>query len=249
MRRAALALLAGLMLAGCAGRTLFDGRTLAGWKAELISDNGSSADAASLFRVEGGAIHVYPDAPDGSAQPHAILVTDSVYADYRLHIDYRWGTGAYAARQGKPRDAGVLVHILPDTPGLVPVWYRWPLSLEYQIMEGDSGSAYLLKARATGMVDPATGVAKQARLIGRDYDSYKLARSANARERPGWNSVDIEVRGDSATFWLNGRVVNRVTRIEEDRPGAPVPMTKGRIALQAESAEVFYRNIRITPLR
>jgi len=248
---------------GAAGATerdsrLFDGVSLAGWHVQMIADNGTRIDAASLFRPEHGVIHVYPDAADGSAQPHAILVSDRVYTDYRVHVEYRWGRNIFAARLGQPRDAGVLIHITDDPPGLVKTWYRWPKSLEYQIMEGDTGSAYVLKARAVGSVDPATGryrpvasggVAKPVRLLGDDRTSFKLTRSEQARERPGWNSVDIEVRGDRAVFFLNGREVNVVGDLVDDRAGPPAPMREGRIALQAEGAEVFYRNVRLVPLK
>lgn len=265
IRRAAVSLLCAAALTGCmAGRetrgavALFDGHSLAGWEAQLVSDNESATPLDRVFQVRDGAIHVYADAPQGSAQPHAVLVSATGRDNYRFHLDYRWGPNTYAVRLGKPKDAGILLLITPERPGLIETWYRWPMSLEYQIMEGDSGSAYLLKARAAGSVDPATraylpaergGVPATARLIDRDMTSFRLARGAAAAERPGWNSVDVEVRGANARFFLNGVLVNEVWLVVEDRDGEPVPMANGRIALQAESAQVEYRNIRIEPLR
>lgn len=239
------------------GVALFDGRTLDGWEAQMIADNESGVSVDAVFRPEKGMIHVYAGASDGSAQPHAILLSRDSYRDYRLHVEYRWGRNIFAARWGQARDAGILLFIGPERPGLVQTWYRWPASLEYQIMERDSGSAYLLKARAVGHADPRTsrfrpaaqgGASVEARLIGRNLASFRLARAA-VSERPGWNAVDIEVRGNRARFHLNGRLVNEIASIVEDREGAPVPMLGGRIALQAESAEIFYRNIVIQPLQ
>jgi hypothetical protein len=60
-----------------------------------------------------------------------------------------------------------------------------------------------------------------------------------------WNTVEIFSQGDAATIVVNGVVVNRVTDIKD---GNGNPLTSGRIALQAEGAEVWYRNLRIKPL-
>jgi hypothetical protein len=68
-------------------------------------------------------------------------------------------------------------------------------------------------------------------------------------ERDGWNAVEAIVDGGSATHIVNGQVVNRCTNISQPGPGDTwVPLTAGKIAFQAEGAEVFYRNIEIKPL-
>jgi Domain of Unknown Function (DUF1080) len=261
--------LAATMLGGCAMNPpprqavpLFDGRSLTGWHPELIADNGSDTPLDHVFRVQDGVVHAYAGAPDGSAQPHAILVSDDAYADYRLHVEYRWGTAIFAARKGQHRDAGILLFVRPDEEALVKTWHHWPESLEYQIMEGDTGSAYMLKTRASGWMDPATrryrsaadgGTAVSVRLTrteagGFDMTSFKLARR-EAAELPGWNSIDVEVHGNDARFYLNGLLVNEVLNLVGDHEGPETPLRRGRIALQAESAEVEYRKVTLTRLR
>ena len=64
-----------------------------------------------------------------------------------------------------------------------------------------------------------------------------------------WNDVTLTVRGgQGAVFELNGKVVNRVASITHEVDGQRVPMEKGHIGLQAEYAELLYRNIRIEEL-
>ena len=64
-------------------------------------------------------------------------------------------------------------------------------------------------------------------------------------ERPGWNSIDLEVRGYSARYYVNGHLVNAV--FDAERPGAEVgewvPLRRGPVALQAEGAELYYRRV------
>jgi hypothetical protein len=58
------------------------------------------------------------------------------------------------------------------------------------------------------------------------------------------------VRGDTATYIVNGFVNMRVTDLKRWDAATEtwLPLDHGRIALQAEYAELFYRNIRIRPL-
>ena len=63
-------------------------------------------------------------------------------------------------------------------------------------------------------------------------------------------SVEIRVEGDQkATFFLNGEKVLEVWQMEKKEGRAYVPLSAGRIGLQAEWAEIFYRNIRVKQLR
>ena len=64
----------------------------------------------------------------------------------------------------------------------------------------------------------------------------------------GKSDVRIEGAG-TATHIVNGRTNNRVTGMKQMVDDAWVPLTKGKIALQLEGAEVFYRNIELKLLK
>jgi hypothetical protein len=53
---------------------------------------------------------------------------------------------------------------------------------------------------------------------------------------------------DKVTFKLNGEVVHEIQDLEMKVDGKWLPLDKGRIALQAEWAELLYRNVRIKEL-
>jgi putative membrane-bound dehydrogenase-like protein len=67
-------------------------------------------------------------------------------------------------------------------------------------------------------------------------------------ELAGWNTVEIIARGSSVTHVLNGKTVNRgknVRIVDANDAQQPTPVTKGRIALEIEAAQIEYRNIEI----
>lgn len=66
-----------------------------------------------------------------------------------------------------------------------------------------------------------------------------------------WNEMEIRVHGSKqATFLLNGEVVFETFHFTQKKTkgGEKLPLDKGRIGLQAEWAELMYRNIRIKEL-
>jgi hypothetical protein len=57
---------------------------------------------------------------------------------------------------------------------------------------------------------------------------------------PGkWNRLECIAKGDSLTFYLNGHLVNSAEHVKPQ---------KGRIQIQSESAEIFFRSVEIYPI-
>jgi len=98
-------------------------------------------------------------------------------------------------------------------------------------------------------------------IIG-DGSIARIVKS-DTRERDGWNTIEVRVRDSArAVHIVNGHTVFQATDLQElEAPPNPtpttgaeaakkkwVPLTQGRIVLQAEYAEVFYRNIEIRPV-
>ena len=64
-----------------------------------------------------------------------------------------------------------------------------------------------------------------------------------------WNKVELICIGDSSIHIVNGKVVMRLYNSRKIQNGRKVPLTKGTIALQSEGAEVYYRDIKIKPIK
>ncbi len=233
-----------------AWKPLFNGKNLSGWTATYASKTPDDAPApASYFRVEDGAIHAYPTQAAGSEQPNVVLVTNTEHRDYRLSLEYKWGEKKFAPRNDHVRDAGLLYHIHRDRPA------DWPAAIESQIQEGDTGDLWAISSRATSFVDPKTrrytlpengGVGITLGNEGK----FERIRHGRVNEYPGWNKLEIVVRGDRATHIVNGVANMRVSDLKswDAASNSWVKLDHGRIGLQAESAEIYYRNISIRPL-
>ena len=248
-------------------KPLFNGKNLEGWHTVLRSAR--SEDPDRLVQVSDGAVHMYRDSSNGSTQSFGYIVTDKEYSDYHLRLEYKWGSKKFAPRAKVKRDAGLLYHVV-GKDGV------WPRSVECQIQEGDVGDVFTVSTRVTALVDPKTtnlvltlvtneaGVirtnqALQPHFLAPEQGGMELVHGvANGirrvirnpmNEQEGWNKVEVIVRGDTATHIVNGRINNRVTGMKQMVDDAWVPLTKGKIALQLEGAEVFYRNIELKLLK
>jgi hypothetical protein len=232
---------------------LFNGQDLTGFKVYRETSATSSgtlldsATALTIFKVEDRMIRVYGDAPDQSTQARYMMETVASYSKYKLWWEYKWGTkkfAPYTDLQKYPRDAGLLFHIHGDKTQV------WPSSIEFQNKEGSTGDIFALYARCTSLarnggtsfVDMAEG--GTAKLVDGSNGYVQHSRSQNF-ERPDWNSNELQVDGGAAVYLVNGHVVNKVLSVT-DKSGKAV--TSGPIALQAEHAETYYRNIRIQVL-
>lgn len=229
---------------------LFNGHNLDGWRVYL-ADRPAGA-AQDIFQAEAGVVHVYKDAAAGTKQPFGYLLTTEEHGDYRLTLEYKWGTKQFAPRADPDsvRDAGVCYHVqAPDE--------IWPTAVECQIQEGDTGDVWLIHTRGTSHVHPdnmnywtldqTSGIELTK---GENPRGYQRFLRSYSYELPGWNKVELVVRGDSATYYVNGHAANRVTGLRhwDAATASWQPLTRGRILLQAEGAEIFYRNVMLQPL-
>jgi len=242
--------------------TLFNGNNLDGW-----TPGNASAAFFTAEKLDGeGVIHVYPTQADQSQQGQGSLRTDESYSKYVFHLEYKWGTKRFADRKDKDRDNGICFHVT------APLGDVWPTSVEFQLgsqaFPGDwvSGNIFMLvnKTRAQWPnvmmngypVWSATGTKKK---IGAPT-SYELGRAvppnlnidgaSGAPAATHWNIVELTVHGSKdAEYKVNGTVVNGLTDMEYDTGnGTFAPLDHGPIAIQAEFAEVYFRNIKIKVL-
>jgi 3-keto-disaccharide hydrolase len=258
---------ASLLTTGAAAETgwqkLFNGKNLDGW--HVVIGNPPRADTNQWIQIHDGMIHMYKDAVQGSPQPAGYIVTSNEYSNYHLKLEYKWGEKRFGDRSNARRDAGILYHVI-GKDGV------WPKSVECQIQEKDVGDVFTVYTRLTTEADPATinpisevitnkaGVVRTNTAVRPIFkpldqggvtfvqgvgDSIRRVVRNPMAERDGWNIVEVIVHGDEATYVVNGKVNNRVHHIQERVNGEWVPLKKGRIALQLEFAEVFYRNVEI----
>jgi hypothetical protein len=214
--------------------------------------------ATALFKPENGMIHVYGDLADQSAQPLGMLQTTASYTKFNLSWDYKWGTkkfAPYTDLTSYPRDAGLLWAIHGDKTQV------WPSSIEFQNKWGSTGDIFALFAQCKSLgaandsttyaaggtamtVNGSTGYVQHHRSA--DWEMMGDGGASSTGAGTDWNSCLLQVDTGTAVYTVNGHIVNQVLAVM-DKTGTPV--TSGPIAWQAESAEVYYRNLRIQVFR
>ena len=232
---------------------LFDGKTLDGWKAARA--DGDNPGAFSVNEEE-QAIQTYLGKEANSKQATDCLNTEKEYSHFILKLEYKWVGKRFAPRAKWDRDSGLLFHVHGDLKKV------WPLCLEMQIGEspGDkphgrrsagrfhTGDLFVLgKGLRT---DTATSDEKSYDPEVEPVTGTSIETKLGAEKPMGeWNEMELHVHGsEKAVFIFNGETVLETSNFTQVIDGETVPLEKGRIGLQAEWAEVMFRNIRIKEL-
>jgi hypothetical protein len=203
--------------------SLFNGRDLTGWSAD-VPERDDDPDAPASFVVRDGLLV-------SLGKPEGHLLTDASYRDYRLELEYRF--------PGQGGNCGVLVH----ASRLRALEGMFPQSIEVQLMSGDAGDFWCIHED----IEVPDMQQRRPRRWGQksgggEWDARRILNLTDGSEQPlgEWNTLVIEARGRTLEVRLNGDLVNAGFGCSADR---------GRIALQAEGAEVEFRRLEIGPLR
>lgn len=191
-----------------------------------------------------------------SGEIYGCVFTKKEYANYHLRLKVKWGDKKWEPRKHLLKDSGILYHSIGALGA--EHWRSWMLSQEFQIMEGHMGdywsqanSAIDIKAFIPEYImNPVADKTQSFIPLGKgEKISGFCLRSTNYENNHGeWNTIELICFEDKSIHIVNGRVVMilRNSRYVED--GKKIPMTKGRIQLQSEAAEVYYKNIEIRTL-
>jgi hypothetical protein len=187
-----------------------------------------------------------------SGEVFGILVTEKEYENYHLSLQFKWGTSKYPPRKNEKRDSGILYHSIGKEGAWGGVWMR---SVECQVQEGDCGdyiSVDTVLADIPAVLDEENELFRYS--PGSDRLTFSVERSychkSEDYENPTgeWNTMEIYTVGGNSIHVVNGHINNRIYNSRHIYHGQELPLTKGKIQLQSEGAEVFYRNIKIEPI-
>ncbi len=201
--------------------SLFNGKDLAGWHADVPAADADPA-AQPSFVVQDGLL-----VSRGSPEGH--LITDRSFRNYRLVVEYRW--------PGEPGNCGVLVHA--STPR--HLYGLFPQSIECQLHAGNAGDFWCIgEDISVPDMEQRRGPRDRWGVDG-DLARRILNLTDDSERQPGaWNEMVIECHERDVTVWVNGDLVNQGTECTAD---------SGQIALQAEGAVCEFRRLELTPIR
>lgn len=201
---------------------LFNGKDLSNWDADVPARD-TNPNAPASFIIRNGMLV-------SLGKPEGHLVTKEQYRDYRLEAEYRFA--------GKPGNCGILVHASRPRA----LYKMFPQSIEVQMMSGDAGDFWCIQEN----IEVPDMEKRRPRKAGEKWggaegDARRILNLTDKSEKPvgEWNTMAIEARGRTLKVWVNGDLVNEGSNATADH---------GKIAVQAEGAEVEFRRLEIGPL-
>jgi hypothetical protein len=243
---------------------LFDGQSLSNFDPWLVDhhENDPERVFGVVDQIDGApAIRI-------SGKIWGGLLTKQAYRDYRLVVEYRWGGVTWGNRKARARDSGVLLHAQGRMGNTGKDFNGpWLRSIEFQIIEGgvgdilpvagfdDAGQQVRPSVTATSRPvrdgealfdehgDPKVFSAGRINWWGRSpqWEDRVGFRGTQDVESPGteWTRIEAVVEGGNLTYYVNGKLVNAATNSS---------LTSGKIMVQSEGAEIYFRRIELQPL-
>jgi len=227
----------------------FNGKDLAGFY--TYTHDNKLEDPKRVFSVQDGILRI-------SGEEWGGITTREEFHDYQLVVEWKWGEKTWPPRRSNARDSGILLHCVGADGA---VGGHWLESQECQIIEGGCGDLLMVagKGKPSLTCETRIGPDKQPYFekggtpITRDSGRYNWwgrdpawkdvlgFRGRNDVEKPAgeWNRMEVICDGDTITNIVNGYVVN---------VGTKSSLTRGKILLQSEGAEIFFRKVEVRPL-
>jgi len=223
---------------------LLNGKNFDGWYTFLPS-TGKNNDPKNVFKMESGTVHILDIPESDEKQEFGYLSSEREFSNCRIRVEFKWGTKRFVPNNENKRDSGLLYFF--NGPDKI-----WPRALEFQIQETDVGDLWLLDgSRITTKVEGEGFPMYVLSGPERTQSRSRIIKSGDFEDRNGWNQLELVLDGNRITQIVNGRAVMRAWDIQQpslEDPTRYVPISSGRIMLQAEGAEVWFRNVQMKPL-
>jgi Domain of Unknown Function (DUF1080) len=218
---------------------LFDGHGLDAFDS-FLKTKGLNSDPEHVFTVEHGVIHV-------SGKEMGYLITKQPFHDFYLRAEFKWGEGTYGERAGQARDSGILYNVEGEQK-------VWPRSIEFQITEGGTGDFWMTDGaaltgrdgkRVTGPPGSALMIPRFDKAPAQNVTGFRSPTGEVERPHGKWNVIELVTQGNAGSArtvrqYVNGKLVNE---------GTDLFPKEGKILIQSEGAEVYFRNITLYPLQ
>ncbi len=251
-------------------RPLFNGHDLSNWEMFMTNPDpswdvpglkrdaatgkylepiGKNHDPLHVFNIETvddrPAIHI-------TGQGFGVITTKETFSNFHLRLQVKWGERKWGSKIDKPRDTGLL-YFVHGEPGFDHA--TWPRSIEFQIQEHDMGDLYALgtqitvNARHEGklwLYDPKGASTLFVQKLPIGNRCVKLGDPEKPHGK--WNTLDLYCSGDDSLHIVNGTVVMRLHHAQRLDAAVPALLTSGQICLQTEGAEVYFRDVEVTPI-
>lgn len=228
--------------------SLFNGKDLSGWTPK-IAGQPLGENHKNTFRVEDGVLKISYDQYTVFNNDFGHLFYEQPFSNYHLRLEYRFtGDQTPGAPDWALRNAGVMFH--SQAPKSMRVDQSFPVCVELQVLGGNGKDP-----RPTGnMCSPGSHITLDGKLVS----DHCILSHSDTFHGDQWVRLELIVNDGKIRHIINGKTVMEYSNPildEKDadakallQAGAPLQMTSGYLALQAEGHNIEYRKIEILPL-
>jgi hypothetical protein len=239
---------------------LFNGKNLSGWDSYLgpdLNDSGKAINGQPIG-LNNDPRHVFTIVKQDdeniiriSGENWGAISTIKEYKNYHLQLQFKWGALSWGQKKNKKKDSGLLYNSVGKYGADYGAWMR---SQEFQIEETNCGDYWgvaggiatipAIKKSETEYVYNPEGTLTTFREGSKQ--GRRCIKGIDAENPSGeWNTVDLYCFGDTSIHAINGRLMMILYHGKQMENGQDLPLTSGKIQIQSEGAEVFYRDIKI----
>jgi len=189
-----------------------------------------------------------------SGEYYGCVVSKKEYRNYHLKLQVKWGDKKFPPREKLLKDSGIMYHSVG--PFGNDWWRTWMLSQEFQVMEGHLGDfwsqqtssmevrAYLPEGT---MMNPVAD--KKQPFIplgaGSNFGGFCLRETNYEKDMGEWNTLELICYEGKSLHFVNGHLVMILRNSRYVKDGEVVPLVQGKIQIQSEATEVYYKDIQI----
>jgi len=239
---------------------LFNGKDLKGWDTYIGPDLNDSGKFISDQPVglNKDPRHVFTIVKSGgenliriSGENWGAISTTKEYENYHLQLQFKWGKLTWGQKKYKKKDSGLLYHSVGRYGADYGAWMR---SQEFQIEQTNTGDYWGV---AGGMADIPVDIKSASECIYNPRGlmttfreggphGRRCIKSSDAENPTGeWNILDLYCYGDTSIHVVNGKPVMVLYHQMQSDNGQSIPLMKGKIQIQSEGAEIYFRQIKI----
>ena len=179
------------------------------------------------------------------------IATKTEYENFHLRLLFKWGKLTWGQKKTKKKDSGLLYFATGENGADYGAWMR---SQEFQIEEGNSGDYWgvaggmqdipVIQAADSAYIYNPTGKLNTFSAISNT--GRHCTKQGDAENPTGqWNTLDLYCHGDTSVHVINGKVMMVLYHSSQLENGKVIPLTRGKIQIQSEGAEVFYKQIKV----
>jgi hypothetical protein len=226
-------------------KPLFNGKDFEGW--ELLLRDGTPEEAQKVYTIDNdGVLHFFRDLPEGSGSEirknafHGVMATKKSYSMYQLKFEYKWGKKLVNNYRQFQYDAGVFYQI--TNLKVFPTGLQYQIRYNHEEDRNHTGDFWVTPGKNMQWysVDGITFTLPSEGGLPQPIKKGEHRVKSNTPYHgldDEWNQCELIVMGDDyAIHKLNGKLVNMATNLSTGN---------GPIALEAETGEIFWRNIMI----